>query len=181
MPYTGVRVESRALGSLGVFSMNVNNLEREAFDIVDLTFAKTLGIRIGEVGVIGVFGDGGATLYKLNQMFLQRLTGKLSFPQFRELVAHFGCCRLHLKNPPDFATFPDDGEGKPLIACTKRDPFPEYFELDSSILGRILEYSLYEATRGAVDFPNFRERLLAADISFLFREDGSFLEQPRGA
>lgn len=180
MPFTDVRVAPEALGSLGVFSMKSGNLDREGFDLLDLTFAKTLGIRIGEVGLIGVFGDGGAVLYKLNQIFLQRLRGQLTFPQFRELVAHFGCCRLHLKNPPEFATFSDDGSSRPLIACPGRDPSPEFFETDASLLGRILEYSLYETMKDAVDLPNFRERLIKADISFLFHEDGSFLNQPVG-
>jgi hypothetical protein len=150
--------------------------EREAFDVGDLTFAHTFGIRIDDVAVISVFGDGGAVLFTINQLILQRLEGNLSFPQFRELLAHFACCRLHLKNPPDFATVSDPLSPDHVeIICSKRDSMPEFHEAEEGVLGKILENLLYEATKNSVDIPNFREKLRKGELSFLFAEDGSFI------
>lgn len=178
-PYSGASVQPEALGSLAVFSMTPPKYETEAFDVGDLTFAHTFAIRIDDVAVISVFGDGGAVLCTLDQLILQRLEGKLSFPQFRELLAHFACCRLHLKNPPDFATVlnplsPDHVE----VICSKRDTMPEFYQADEGVLGKILEHVLYESTKNSVDIPNFRTRLAKGGLSFLFAEDGSFIKQP---
>lgn len=177
-PYSGASVQSEALGSLAVFSMAPPISEAEAFDVGDLTFAHTFAIRIGDVAVISVFGDGGAVLFTLNQLILQRLEGNLNFCQFRELLAHFACCRLHLKNPPDFATVfdplsPDNVE----VICSKRDLMPEFYQAEEGVLGKILEHVLYEATKNSVDIQNFRERLAKGELSFLFAEDGSFIKQ----
>ncbi len=177
-PYSGASVQPEALGSLAVFSMTPPKFEREAFDVGDLTFAHTFGIRIDNVAVISVFGDGGAVLSKLDQLILQRLEGNLSFPQFRELLAHFACCHFHLKNPPDFATVLDPlSPGQTEIICSKRDPMPEFHEAEEGVLGQILEHVLYEATKDSVNIPNFREKLSKGELSFLFAEDGSFINK----
>lgn len=171
-------VEPEALGSLCVFSVRRDSREKESFDIGDLTFANTLAIRIDEVGVIACFGDGGAVMYKLNQLFLQKLQGKLSFPQFRELLAHFACCRLHLKNPPQFSSLFDKRTEELVISCTNRDKEPEFHDLDRSMLGHLMERVLYETMKNNVEIPDFLERLRKGEVSFIFSEDGAFISNP---
>ena len=171
-------VEPEALGSLCVFSVQQDSREKESFDIGDLTFANTLAIRIDEVGVIACFGDGGAVLYKLNQLFLQKLHGKLSYPQFRELLAHFACCRLHLKNPPQFSSLFDKRTEELVIACTNKDKEPEFHDFDRSMLGHLMERVLYETMKNNVEIPDFLERLRKGEVSFIFSENGEFISNP---
>jgi hypothetical protein len=173
--YSKATVEPEALGSLAIFSVHEDPKEREPFDIGDLTFANTFAIRVGGVGVIACFGDGGAVLHKLSQLFLKDLDGKLSYPQFRELLAHFACCRLHLENPPRLSTLFNRQDSEITIACTKRDKEPEFREFDRSMLGNLMERVLYDTTKNNVDVPNYRERLRSGEMSFLFSDNGSFI------
>lgn len=173
--FSKAALDSKALGSLAVFSILEEPEERESFDLGDVTFANTFSIRLGGVGVIACFGDGGAVLYKLSQLFLKDICGRLAFPQFRELVAHFACCRLHLKNPPEFSTLLDGAGSEVSISCTKRDPEPEFYELDKGIFGGLMERILYDSTKGMVDVPDYYNRLVKGDISFLFADDGEFI------
>jgi hypothetical protein len=174
--FSKATVRPEALGSLGVFSILRDSKEREPFDIGGFTFANTFSLRIGDVGVIACFGDGGAVLYKLNQLFLQKLEGKLSFPQFRELLAHFACCRLHLKNPPTLSSLFDKRTRETIIVCTERDGEPEFHNFDRSLLGKLMKKVLYESAKNSVDVPNFMEALESGELSFLFSNDGTFIK-----
>ncbi len=168
-------IDYKALGSLGIFRIKLDSKEREQFDVGDITFSNTFGIRIGEVGLIACFGDGGAVLYKLNQLFLQKLHGPLNFPQFRELIAQFACCNLHLKNPPRLSTLTDKILGTVSIVCTKRDPEPIFYEFKPEILGSLMTTLLYSLMKNNVNIPDFEMRLKQGEVSFLFGNDGNFL------
>jgi hypothetical protein len=115
-------------------------------------------------------------LHKLNQLFLQKLTGKLSFPQFRELLAHFACCRLHLENPPRFSSLADPETGTVTIVCTERDREPEFYEFDRLVLGNLMERVLYDLMKKNVDIPDFLGQLQKGELSFLFSDNGMFIQ-----
>lgn len=174
--FSKATIEPQALGSLSVFPILTDSRERELFDIGDFTFANTFAIRIDDVGIIACFGDGGSVLHKLNQLFLQKLRGKLSFPQFRELLAHFACCRLHLKNPPRFSSLPDRETGAVAIVCTERDREPEFYEFDRLVLGSLMERVLYDSMKNNVEIPDFLGRLQKGELSFLFSDNGLFIK-----
>jgi hypothetical protein len=175
--YTKASVHPDALGTLVVVPVSSKE-EREAFDIIDLTHASTIGIRIGEVGVIVVFGDGRSVFSLMDPQILQRISGPLSYPQFRELVANFACCRLHLKNPPQFSSYPNIFGGETIgIACSNKDPHPEFEDFEPSILGGFLEMLLYQSMKDATDDPSFLENLKDGSATFLFDDDGNFVNQ----
>jgi hypothetical protein len=174
--FCDANIDHDALGSLGIFSIISDDNEREPFDLWDVTFANTFGIRIGNIGLIACFGDGGAVLYKLNQLFLQKLEGKLSFPQFRELIAHFASCNLHLKNPPLFSTLTNTNSKEVSIICTKRDQKPIFHEYQPEVLGGLMYISLYHLMKNKVNIPDFAKRLKKGEASFLFANDGSFIK-----
>jgi len=174
--YCDASVDLKSLGSLGIFRIKSGSEDREQFDVGDITYSNTFGLRIGEIGLIACFGDGGAVLYKLNQLFLQKLEGPLSFPQFRELIAQFACCNLHLKNPPQFSTVTDKALGMVSVICTKRDPEPIFYEYKPEVLGALMSTLLYSSMKNNVSIPDFERRLRQGEISFLFGNDGNFIK-----
>jgi hypothetical protein len=165
-PLIGASIHKLALGSLAVVPTRSSNEER--FDIIDLTVAKTFALRVGAVGLITVFGDGGAVLQKMQQLILPRVNEPLNYPQFREVVAHFACCNLHLKNPPRFATVPNIfGEGTVGITPYDVAYSPEFEGYRPDIFGKILHSLVYEPMKNAVDTAQFEEKLLRGELSFL--------------
>lgn len=168
-------IQPEALGSLCIFSLKVDPDAREHFDIGSITFANTFSIRIGDVGIIACFGDGGAVQSKLHQLFLNRIEGKLNFFQFRELLAHFACCRFHLKNPPYFSSLFDIDKSEVTIVCTQIDEEPDFHKIDHSILGKLMKLVLYDSPKDFVEIPNYEQRLLDGDVGFLFDENGVFI------
>lgn len=174
-PYAKASVHPDALGSLAIISI-LEELEREPFDFIDLTLARTIGIRIGEIGVIAVFGDGGAVLDQMNRKILQKITGPLGFAQFRELVANFACCSVHHKNPPRYASFPGMfGPETIAIACTSRDSHPEFENFEPRVLGSFMEGLLYESMKSVIDTPDFQANLREGAVTFLFDDEGNFV------
>jgi hypothetical protein len=174
-PYVKASVHSDTLGSLAIVPIFKEN-EREPFDFIDLTVARTIGIRIGEIGVIAVIGDGGAVLDQMDRRILDKITGPLGFAQFRELVANFACCSLHHKNPPSYASFPNMFGPETIgIACTSRDSHPQFDEFEPKILGSLMEMLLYQSMKGVIDESDFQAKLRDGSASFLFDGDGSFV------
>ncbi len=176
LPFTRANVHANSLGSLIIIPI-LEPHEREAFDFVDLSLALTIGVRIGDVGLIAVFGDCGAVLTKLQDLIIHKIDGPLNLPQFRELVVHFGCCNMHLKNTPKFATLSDwTGPEIIAIACVKRDETPEFEEYQPQVFGEIMEMFLGEMMEGKVKIENFRHRLKRGEVSFLFDDNGKFIK-----
>lgn len=174
-PYAKTSIHPDALGSLAVVPI-FSELEREPFDVIDLTFARTIGIRIGEVGVVAVFGDGGAVLDQMNRRILEHISGPLGFAQFRELVANFACCSLHHKNPPRFASYPNMFGPETIgIACSSRNSHPEFEEFKPNVLGGFLELLLYKSLKGVTDETDFQKKLKDGSVTFLFDTDGNFI------
>jgi hypothetical protein len=167
-------VDPDALGSLVLVPILTEN-SSQLFDLVDFTAARTIGIRIGDVGVIAVFGDCGAVLDQMYPRILRKINGSLSFPQFRELVAHFACCSLHHKNPPRFSSIPFEiGNYSVYIACTKRDSRPEFEEFNPAVLGKLMDNLLHNSFNNITSAPDSRRKLQAGELTFLFDENGDF-------
>jgi len=175
-PFTRANIHPEALGSLVAVPIQ-SVAEREPFDIIDLTHANTIGIRVDDVGVIAVFGDGRSVLSQIDANLLQRISGPLSFPQFRELVAHFACCKLHLKNPPQFASYPNMfGDETIGIACSSKDTHPQFEDFNPRVLGGFLEMLLYHPMKEVIEDPEFFEDLKNGTTTFLFDDNGNFIE-----
>lgn len=170
-PLIGASVHKLALGSLAIVPTTSGIEER--FDIIDLTIAKTFALRVGGVGLITVFGDGGAVLQKMQQLILPRIDEPLNYPQFREVVAHFACCNLHLKNPPGFATVPEIfGRDSVTITAYHIPVGPEFEEYRPEFFGKLLHSLVYESTKHAIDSANYEEKLLSGELSFFASSEG---------
>ncbi|MFT7109803.1 MAG: hypothetical protein ACI843_001468 [Psychrobacter glaciei] len=174
--YCDAKIEHRALGSLAIFHIKADSEGSEQFDVGDITFSNTFGIRVGDIGLIVCFGDGGAVLNKLNQLFLQKLEGPLNFPQFRELIAQFACWNLHLQNPPILSTLTDKISGTVSIVCTKLDPEPIFCEFKSEVLGSLMTTLLYSSTKNNINILDYEKRLKLCEVSFLFGSDSKFIK-----
>ncbi len=173
-PFTKASIHIDSLGSLLVVPLDMLQT-REAFDFIDLSSCLTLGVAIGDVGLIVAFGDGGAVLDALKDRVLNRIDGALTLPQFRELVAHFGCCHLHLRNSPKFMTLTDLQNKSSIIVCQYPDEPPQFEEYQPIVFGGIMDLLLGEIMESKVVIRDFKEKLLKGELSFLFDDQGKFI------
>ena len=163
-PYTKAQIQEDALGSFLLFPVE-ESTTRENFDFIDIAHARTLGIVIGDVGMISVFGDGGAILGALQESIIQRLDGPLNHNQFRELVLHFACCRTHLKVNPKFMTL-YDGENTQIL-CSTPDFTPEYEDYNPLVLGGLMESFIWPSISHVAPM-EYRDKLRSGQITYLF-------------
>jgi hypothetical protein len=162
-PYTNAHVTKDALGSFILFPVE-DDACRENFDFIDLSRARTFGLVFNGIGIIVVFGDAGATLGALSEEIQSRVKGTLNHIQFRELVARFACCRLHLKSDPKFATVYDGR--RTTVFCSTPDFFPEYEAYDPLLLGAFMKHLIWPINSG--DSPDsYEEKLTKGEITFL--------------
>ncbi len=169
-PYTKALIQEYALGSFLLFPVDENGA-REQFDFIDLSDALTFGIVIGDVGMISVFGDAGAILDALQDNIIRRLNGALNHNQFRELVSHFACCRVQLKDNPKFISV-YDGE-KSLILCSTPGFSAEYEDYDPLVLGSFMERLIWPRISHVAP-EEYKEKLRSGQITYLFNENGEF-------
>ena len=169
-PYTKAQIQKDALGSFILFPVE-ESTTRENFDFIDASYALTLGIIIGDVGMISVFGDAGAVLGALQERIIQRLNGSLNHNQFRELVSQFACCRIHLKDNPRFMTVSNGKHS--LILCSTPNFSPEYEDYNPLVLGGFMERFIWPSISHFAPM-EFREKLRTGQITYLFDENGKF-------
>jgi hypothetical protein len=176
-PLTKPIINENSLGSLVIIPL-ITEGTRESFDFIDLTNALTIGVVIGDTGIIAVFGDAHSTLDMLKENIFDKLNGSLSQPQFRELVAHFACCHLHLLESPKFMTLrnPVDDKEPPVIWGFPPKGFPDFEEYCPEILGAIMDLLLGDIMERNVSIPNYREQLIKGKVSFIFDNDGEFIK-----
>lgn len=170
IPFTKVKFDNYALGSLLVVKLNTNDVDGQ-FDFIDLTNTYTLGLVIGDIGVIAVFGDAGSVRVGIQELIIDRIEAPLSSAQFRELVAHFSCCSMHMKNHPTFMTIVDsDDHNEVEIVTTLPDCEPEFHPSEPRVLGALMDQLL-----GKYVEIDLREDLAKGELSFLFDSNGDFI------
>lgn len=176
VPLTKATMDSNCIGSCRVFRIN-NKLAHDNYDYIDLSYANTVGLVIGDIGVIVVFGDAGIVSEKLKANALNNIGNEVSDLQFRELTAHFACCYLHLKNPPRHSTITNSSEDfPPHIICQVPKSPPEFETYQPRIFGFLMDKLLGDMLDGKVDVPNFRELLRLGELTILQDSEGKFLE-----
>ncbi|HHC6471091.1 TPA: hypothetical protein ACN359_004516 [Vibrio parahaemolyticus] len=175
VPYTKSNLDSNCIGSL--FFIEIDNVDNEKdFDYMDVSFANTSGIIVNNVGVIAVFGDAGAVENQLRYSVLPKLGQTVTSMQFRELVANFACCNLHLKNPPNHSTISDEsGIHPPTMICKLNGSKPDFESYKQDVFGNIMDMLLGELLDGKVAMDNFRERLRKGEVSILFDSSGELI------
>lgn len=175
VPYTKSNLDSNCVGSL--FFIEIDNVDSQKdFDYMDVSFANTSGIIVNGVGVIAVFGDAGAVENQLQYSVLSKLGRTVTSMQFRELVANFACCHLHLKNPPKHLTVSDEsGMFPPTMICTLSSSKPEFDSYMQDVFGNIMDMLLGDLLDGKVEIDNFRKRLKKGELSILFDSSGKLI------
>lgn len=169
--YSKAQIQEDALGSFYLIQVKKNH-SKEDFDFIDCTNQLTFGVVIGDVGMISVFGDFGATLRTLkNNGLLATINGPLNNIQFRELVLHFSCCVAHMKNYPQFITS-YDGENTE-IWCRTPLFCPDYEEYNPLVLGHFMEQWIWPLAPS--DAPeDERKKLSSGKITYLSDENRDF-------
>lgn len=173
MVYSGAVADECSFGSLFIVPTEMD-ASPNGYDYIDSTMGFTLGIVIGEIGIISVFNDGGACTAALSN-----ITGKIDAPlsriQFRELVAHIACCNMHLSNRPTFSTFTDLHSTKNTFILSKTEDRPQFMKFDAKVFGKLM----YRYTRCHIqknkNIPKFFSKLKNGEISFLFDDNGNFI------
>ena len=134
--YTNAEISPMAYGSLVV--MPAEEVENgPAFDLIDLSFAQTLVLRMHDFVLFAVFDDSCATIHGIED-WINAVKAPLNPIQIRELAVRFACCNLQLKNPPTFRTRVINGDPPIVIIEGEHDASPEFETFDKKLFGSML-------------------------------------------
>lgn len=167
--YSGCQLTKEAMGSLLVLPAKVRP-HFEGFDYGDLSFAKTVVLRIEETAIVAVLNDAQAVL-SIYFEELDKIKGPLSPLQVREVAAHFASINIHLAGRPSFSSDFSSGEYRIL------GHRPEDLRLEDwrpEIHGAIMDHTCKDMLAGVPDSENIREQVRTGRCTFLTRPDGSF-------
>jgi len=175
VPYTQVSLDQYCVGSFFIIPVESLDTKKE-FDYMDVSYANTSGVIIGGIGIIAVFGDAGAVYKQIEPTVINKLGSSVTRMQFRELVAHFACCSLHIKNSPKHSTLMDSsGVQPPSMICQLLDSKPEFETYNALVFGSLMDMLIGELLDGKVAVLDFREKLKAGQLSILFDSSGEVI------
>ncbi len=149
------------------------------FDLIDLTDAQTLAIRMDDFCLIAVFDDSCAVLSALRRM-IERTEGPLNTIQIREVAAEFACCNMHLTNRPRFWTRVSDEQEPRVYIGGDHDQSPIFKKMDLTLRGAFMERVIGDALKrikinGKTDEESARD-LHEGKLTFLFDDNGAFIK-----
>lgn len=171
-PYTEACLDQTAFGSFLVLPAKVNDKLYESFDFADVTSARSVLLRIGDVAIISVLDDSCAVLSKLWK-YLERITGPLSPIQLREILAHFSYVSQTLKERPQNQSFIDDKDDYVIFST-----HPSEVEIDDyepRKFGALL-HSLCLQFVTPHEKDKYGEAMKNGRCSFLYDENGKFIK-----
>jgi hypothetical protein len=169
--YTGCNLAPEAMGSLLVVPAKVRS-HFEGFDYVDLSFARTMLLRIDEIAVITVLDDSQGAL----SIYLDKpdnIGGPLSPLQAREIAARFASINIQLDERTAFSTEVDVSSGECRIIGRRPDQLM-LSDWKSEILGQIMHRICEDML---VVFPNkeeILEHIKTGRHTFLVDANGDF-------
>lgn len=170
--YTGAAVERAVVGSILLVDVKIGP-EDDPFDFADSIATNTMLLRMGSLGIVVVFDDCGAVASKSRSVFLDRVHGRLSAVQLREVMVRFAHMNLHLENRPNFYSGLGP-EGLYQIVAS-HEPSPRFSEGDPETMKVIFKRFLGDAIR---QHPDSTHLIAAAEkntLSFLFDDQGRFI------
>lgn len=170
--YSGCELGTETMGSLIVVPAKVRS-HYESFDYVDLSFARTMLLRIDEIAVIAVLDDsqGALNIFSKN---LNMIGGPLSPLQAREIAAHFAAINIHLAERTVFSSEFDVSLEECKIVARRPDQLM-MSDWDSEVLGGIMHRICDEML---VVFPNsceISEQIKTGHHTFLVDDNGNFV------
>lgn len=177
-PYTGARLSPNVFGSLCIFEV-YDEVGADDFDYIDLSFEQTVAVRLGNIGLIAVFNDSGASMQAWSHL-LAKITGPLDGFQFREVAAKLAVANRDLNNRPEYGTLFSQDLDQALIFC-KTDPEPVWSPYDPVAFGHCLEFALKARMTalqidGSRDIDFVTETIRSGRVTFLFDEEENFLQ-----
>jgi hypothetical protein len=177
--YTRANVRPAAFGTLFLLPAGGDDT-REPFDLVDLSEAQTLVIRMDDFALYAVFDDACAVLHGL-QPLTQRIEAPLDFAQVREMAAHIACCNMHLENRPHFFTRVEDGDPPRVIVDGAHEASPVFASRNKKLFGSFMERVLSELLPQlhvpGRSIEELSALLRAGDLSFMFDDNGKFIRR----
>jgi hypothetical protein len=183
-PYSRARIAPEAYGSLLIVPING---APDEFDYGDLYVPQVNFVQLGDVAVIAVMNDSHAVLSNLYG-WIERLTGRLSNVQLRELMVHFATVNMALKERPRFATLADMGKEKVEIVAF-RSEYVELGEIDYEQRNQMMLHAmrprLSQLRVAGHTSEQIIEKIEAGGVTFLFDDDGrfsqsQFIDEPEG-
>ena len=172
--YTGAALLPFVVGS--IFFVEVDDRGGGGWDFVDLTFAHTIAVRLGRVGIVAVLNDAGAAGSAWSHR-LSSISAPISGAQFRELAAMFAVANDDILERPTFGTLILESRWVTIFArvpakLTMADFDPRKF-------GAALQFALGNvinsiAVDGSRDPDYVRERIASGEVRFLIDENGNF-------
>ncbi|WP_395672788.1 hypothetical protein [Phenylobacterium sp.] len=173
-PYTGATLLPFVVGS--IFFVEVDDRGGDEWDFVDLTFAHTIAVRVGRVGIVAVLNDAGAAESSWSHR-LSSIDAPISGAQFRELAAMFAVANDDILERPTYGTLIIQERWVTIFA--KVPAKLRMANFDQKKFGAALEFALGNmidriAVDGSRD-PNYvRERVASGEVRFLIDEKGRF-------
>jgi hypothetical protein len=170
--YTGCELDSETMGSLLVIPAKVRP-HFESFDYVDLSFAKTMLLRVDETAIIAVLDDSQAALSIFFDE-LDKIRGPLSPLQAREVAAHFASINIHLAERTEFRSeFEVSSEECRIVA--RRPKQLLLSKWDSEVLGEIMHRICEEMLVGFSDKQETLQQIKTGTRTFLVDSNGDFV------
>jgi hypothetical protein len=176
--YSSAKFHPSGLGTLFVFPAKTG-MQLGDFDYRDLYIAKTMLLRLGEVGIVAVLNDCGAAASILRNI-TAKIEGPLSPAQFLELMAHAASINLRLKESPVFASAFDDDHTNQVLLAEHPKKVELIEESSENDLGKILHWC-YEGIIPMI--PEEERELVVSHIkdgrySLLLDSEGKFVRNP---
>lgn len=177
-PYTRAALLPGVVGSL--FFVEVNDAtSSDGWDFVDLSFAQTIAVRVGNIGIVAVFNDAGAAESAWSHR-LEAIDGPIAGAQFRELAAMFAVANDDILVRPSFGSLIIEGRWLAIYASVPRAL--EMAKFDPEKFGHALLFALGNTIStievdGCRDPSVVSEKIKTGRVRFLTDELGNFRRQ----
>jgi len=182
MPYVTGSILPDVIGTICWYRID-DPTANDQFDYFDLTNDYTVAIRLGDIGIVAVLTDAGASRSAWHSQLMKMQGKTLTMVQLREISARLAIANRDLINRPVFGTMinrnlvPAD-----VVLYSQHDAYPEFAEFNPAVFGEILGHALATYLPSLkVDDEDDEEskskRIASGKVSFLFDEDQQFMRR----
>jgi hypothetical protein len=165
------------IGSVCILECLEETSPEANFDYSDLSFSKSLLLRLGSVAVIAVLDDGGAGEAFVRK-HVDRIDGPLTYLQVREVFARYSSIPPLLKEKARFRTNFNTESGVVRIEAL----LPTLFETgrdEGNLQGRLRYQLCRDGLIGAPNRSFIEDELMQNRRSFLFDSEGRFINHQK--
>jgi hypothetical protein len=170
--HSRAKIDQEVLGSLLVLPAKVRP-HFEGFDFIDLTFAQTMLLSIGDTALIAVFNDAQSAITVALEDFQRKLSGPLSPIQLREVATILASINLQVEPRPRFFSQVD-----PLAEIYEiRAQRPDEFQItawDDELHGMIMHKLTEDLLKPMRDNEKICDLVKSGLYTFLTTPEGTF-------